>query len=119
MDIPYSSLANKSMLHEAVGSMPAKPEEETINAPVEEQEVIEPADDVPTEDVLEGDSGTPSEAQNEPENGDKPLEGENTPNEDLLFENGPVSAPEEATNEPLESEMDQEGQEPVVEPINE
>lgn len=119
MDIPYSSLANKSMLHEAVGSMPAKPEEETINAPIEEQEMVEPSDDIPTEDTLDGNSDTPSEAQNEPENGDNALEGENTTNEDLLSENGPVSAPEEATNEPLESEMDQEGQEPVVEPINE
>lgn len=119
MDIPYSSFANKSMLHEAVGSMPAKPEEETINAPVEEQEMVEPSDDIPTEDTLDGNSDTPPEAQNEPENGDNALEGENTPSDVLSSGNETISAPQEAEEAPLEAEMDQEGEEPVVEPINE
>lgn len=81
------------MLHNAVGSMPATPEEEKIETPVEEtndEQMNELSDDVPsTEEETNGPAA----------------------NEDELSE--------PADNAPEETEADPDGEEPVTEPINE
>lgn len=105
----YLKLANKSMLHNAVGSMPAQPVEEKedgITTPVEEKEneIVEPVDDVPSEDDQETGVDTLEDAPEAPEVPENSSEGEDAPTE-------PTPAPE--------AEADPNGEEPVVEPINE
>lgn len=101
------------MLHNAVGSMPAQPEkdpntEEIIN-PVEEVEETETNQlngDVP-ENTTEGSELAPEET-NAPE-------AQNDTNQEVAAPSDNSVAPEA----PTEEEMDPEGDEPVVEPINE
>lgn len=98
MALPYSSLANKTMLHEAVGSMPAQPVKDP-NA----EEIITPVEEV-EEELTELSSDTPEEVP------EAPLE-------------APEAAPEEedgdsATITPEEEEMTPDGEEPVIEPID-
>lgn len=93
-------------LHQATGSMPAQPEEEKIDAPVEEKEdeINEPSEDVPNGDALAENEGSELAPEDSPEGTEGASEGDNAQTD---------------TNTAPEGESDPNGPEPVVEPINE
>jgi len=92
-------------MHEATGSMPAVNEEvKKDEVPAEEPEMNEPVDDVPSEPVDDALDGSEAPA----ENGDTPAPAEAANPE------GDAATPAEG-----QSEMDPNGPDPVIEPVNE